>query len=187
MDYSKYEYTEKWFHENVALKTELHKHVDCKSTLNILEVGCFEGLSACYLSDNFLNSEGSMLHCVDPWFPSGSVEGITSKCITEMTPKMFQRNVSKSNNPDRVKTYTMTSDEFFKTNTEMFDVIYIDGNHAEDYIKRDIENAFKFCKKGGVIWFDDFGGHSKKYFDDKLKDYDFEILYLSYQLGIRVK
>ena len=34
------------------------------------------------------------------------------------------------------------------------DFVYIDGNHAEPYVKEDIENYFPLLKKGGVI-----GGH----------------------------
>ena len=37
---------------------------------------------------------------------------------------------------------------------EELDFVYIDGNHAENYVADDIKNYFPLLKKGGVI-----GGH----------------------------
>ena len=186
-EYDKYRFTQKWFHDNIAIKTELHKHIDPTSKLNILEIGNFEGLSSCFFSDNYLQHSESKLHCVDPFYLTGTVEGITCKCITEDTEKMFLENISKSKMSDKVETYKMTSDYFFEKNDMKFDIIYIDGCHERDYIQRDINNAFKCCNKGGIIWFDDYGGHCKKNFDEFLQPYDFDILYSSYQLGIKFK
>ena len=185
-DYSKYRFTEQWFHPNVALRTELYKYLDPNKELNILEIGNFEGLSSCFLSDNYLNHNDSMLHCVDPFFISGTVEGITSKCITEETEKMFLENIAKSKNYKKIIVNKKTSDDFFKNNNVLYDLIYVDGNHEKEYIKRDIINSFSHIKKGGIIWFDDYGGHTKNHFDSVLKDFKYETLYSRYQLGIRV-
>ena len=43
------------------------------------------------------------------------------------------------------------SDEFFETNIEKFDIIFIDGLHEYEQIKRDILNSIKFLKQGGTI------------------------------------
>ena len=49
----------------------------------------------------------------------------------------------------------MTSDEFFKTNKQQFDVIFIDGMHQAEYILRDINNAIKCLVPNGTIFIDD--------------------------------
>ena len=49
-------------------------------------------------------------------------------------------------------TYKMTSDEFFLQNTEMFDLIFIDGLHKSEQVTRDIENSLKYLNKNGVIF-----------------------------------
>lgn len=47
--------------------------------------------------------------------------------------------------------HILTSDEFFKRNEEMFDVIFVDGLHHADQVKRDILNALDILKEGGYI------------------------------------
>jgi hypothetical protein len=48
-------------------------------------------------------------------------------------------------------TIRKTSDQFFETNTEKFDIIFVDGLHKYDQVKRDILNSIKFLNKGGLI------------------------------------
>ncbi|MCC9620843.1 class I SAM-dependent methyltransferase [Thalassospira sp. MA62] len=52
-------------------------------------------------------------------------------------------------------THPMTSDAFFAQNTDMFDVVFIDGLHEYEQVRRDAENALKFLKPGGWIAFHD--------------------------------
>jgi SAM-dependent methyltransferase len=44
-----------------------------------------------------------------------------------------------------------TSDEFFITNSTFFDVIFIDGLHTYDQVRRDVINAIRFLKPDGWI------------------------------------
>lgn len=45
----------------------------------------------------------------------------------------------------------MTSDQFFAENTDMFDLIFIDGLHTHDQLHRDVENALRVIRPGGFI------------------------------------
>ena len=45
-----------------------------------------------------------------------------------------------------------TSDEFFKTNKQKFDIIFIDGLHHADQVYRDIINSLDILNKGGYIF-----------------------------------
>lgn len=47
--------------------------------------------------------------------------------------------------------YVKTSDEFFKINKDKFDIVFIDGMHEHEQVKRDIENSLKCLNKGGII------------------------------------
>jgi len=48
-------------------------------------------------------------------------------------------------------THVMTSDEFFKQNEDFFDIIFVDGLHEHQQVKRDINNALKFLTPNGYI------------------------------------
>jgi len=49
----------------------------------------------------------------------------------------------------------MTSDDFFKFNKKKYDVIFIDGLHTYEQVKRDFENSLNSLNSGGVIVFHD--------------------------------
>lgn len=48
-------------------------------------------------------------------------------------------------------TIKKTSDEFFFDNRSMFDLVFIDGLHEAEQVKRDIENAFLLLNECGAI------------------------------------
>lgn len=60
-------------------------------------------------------------------------------------------------NPLAMAEYQCTSDEFFDINSlledgpETFDLIFIDGLHHADQVRRDFENSLKVLNKGGYI------------------------------------
>jgi len=45
----------------------------------------------------------------------------------------------------------MTSDTFFLKNKKTFDIIFIDGLHIYDQVKRDVLNSIKVLNKNGLI------------------------------------
>jgi hypothetical protein len=47
--------------------------------------------------------------------------------------------------------FNMTSDAFFAQNTRKYDLIFIDGLHIDDQVKRDIENALAAITPNGTI------------------------------------
>jgi hypothetical protein len=48
-------------------------------------------------------------------------------------------------------THRMYSDEFFATNKETFDIIFVDGNHHHDQVFKDVTNALSCLNAGGAI------------------------------------
>lgn len=47
--------------------------------------------------------------------------------------------------------YQMSTDDFFAINNDKYDIIFIDANHTEPYLSRDIQNSLKILNKNGVI------------------------------------
>ncbi len=58
-------------------------------------------------------------------------------------------------------THRMTSDEFFASNTQKFDVIFIDGDHEYHQAKRDVYNSLRCLNKNGIIIMHDILPESK--------------------------
>ena len=89
--------------------------------------------------------------------------------------------------------HNTTSDDFFKKNTKMFNLIYLDGCHERGYIERDMSNSFNCLEKNGIMWMDDYGGNTthdgkiKIWMDKWLKsrDGEYKILHKRYQLAIQ--
>jgi predicted O-methyltransferase YrrM len=50
-----------------------------------------------------------------------------------------------------------STDDFFLTNKEKYDCIFIDADHSYEGVKRDYENSLKALKKNGVLVFHDIG------------------------------
>ena len=189
---NKYLATETWYF-NSEIRYNLLNHIDKNQKYDILEIGSFEGLSACGFSDNIMNHPETTLDCVDPFIISGTHDKITTKKVTSNTEKIFTNNINLSKNGNKIKLYKQTSDDFFKTNQKFYDLIYIDGCHEPEFIKNDIDNSFKFIKKNGIIWIDDYGGNTsydgkiKIHIDNNLKNYEnsYIIIHKNYQLAIK--
>ena len=108
----KYKYTKRWFYDSEISKLLLEKIEDKNKKFNILEIGCFEGLSSVFFSDNIMDNELSTLDCVDPFYISGTVKGITTTGITNNTIKIFKNNISISKNSKKITFHNETSNSF---------------------------------------------------------------------------
>ncbi len=120
-------------------------NLDGKS-LSILEIGSWEGLSACYILKSFRKSH---LTCVDTWAGSDEHLNINMMAIE----RNFDFNTKFA--AKRLKKIKMSSLKFFESNNYQFDLIYIDGSHLADDVLIDSILAFKCLKKGFII-FDDY-------------------------------
>lgn len=58
--------------------------------------------------------------------------------------------------PDKGGTHRMTSDKFFEENSKKFDVIFIDGLHEYQQVRRDALNSLNSIDENGWIAFHDF-------------------------------
>lgn len=48
-------------------------------------------------------------------------------------------------------TFPMTSDAFFKMNTNQYDIIFIDGLHIDEQVERDIVNSLNCITENGTV------------------------------------
>lgn len=63
--------------------------------------------------------------------------------------------------PSNVRIFELTSDDFFLNpdfthfDSIPIDLVYIDGMHLAEYVKRDLENVAKYCNPNTVVLLDD--------------------------------
>ena len=68
----------------------------------------------------------------------------------------FDKNTFFYQKNKRLKKIKDTSNNFFKKNSENFDLIYVDGDHASEQVSLDINNSWKILNKGGFLILDDY-------------------------------
>ena len=137
---------------------------------NILEIGIHRGDFSKQLITK-LNPK--KLYLVDPWIAykdfiyknswygnsDVSNQKIQDKYYLDLL-NYFEKDIYEK----RVEVHRKTSDDFFLTNKYFFDLIYIDGNHLFEFVKRDILNSLKFITEDGIIVLDDYA--LKGWWDD---------------------
>ena len=101
----------------------------------------------------------------------GGNTSITRETFAAFIKASYIRNTAFFSADHLPYAFEMTSDAFFAswekretltdvlqrkfTPEEKFGFIYIDGNHDEDFARRDFENADRFLLPGGYLFFDD--------------------------------
>lgn len=67
----------------------------------------------------------------------------------------FQKQIQDSEYKDLVTYHRDGSDAFFEQNEDVFDIIFIDGDHRYAQSKRDLDNAMQCLSEHGVIFLHD--------------------------------
>ena len=146
-NFTSFRENQKWFCNNLFfLKSNLDQIHHIR---NILEIGSYEGRSAIFFLEQFPDSK---IFCIDTW--GGSDEQYNLN--TEIIEHNFDVNLVKYKNLNRMKKFKLNSNDFFIKNKEMFDLIYIDGDHSSNQVSLDINNAWKFLNHKGILILDDY-------------------------------
>lgn len=128
--------------------------------INYLEIGAFFGANVISVAKSYCAHEDSKLYCVDPWMDyDGYSERKKYESVTqEATYETFLRNVENAGIRDKVVVNRgFSNQEVPKFEDNFFDIIYIDGNHAPEYVLEDAVLSFRKLKVGGLMIFDDYG------------------------------
>jgi predicted O-methyltransferase YrrM len=122
-----------------------------RPNVHALEIGCFEGQSACWFLDNILTDATSRLICVDPFaVPMASI-------LLRYFEARFDRNIAASGASDRVTKLIGPSQVVVRTlQHSQFDFIYVDGSHKIGDVLQDAVLAWTVLRPGGIVMFDDY-------------------------------
>ena len=140
----------------------IQKNLSVKNPV-ILEIGIHKGDFSEELLRKF-NPKKLLL--VDPWIAYNDLiyqkswYGNTLHSNQNIQDQYFldvNKRFGKDILENKIELHRKTSDEFFLGNKSIFDLIYIDGNHLFEFVKKDIENSLKFINNDGLIVLDDYG------------------------------
>lgn len=92
-------------------------------------------------------------HSYESYLEIGVENGITFKNIRLDSDNKVGVDPDPSYRQDNI--ILKTSDDFFKDNIKLFDIIFIDGMHQLEYVYNDFFNAIKYLTKTGSIVIDD--------------------------------
>ena len=155
------EFTNNWFESGARpVWDQLLAQFD---PAKLLEVGSYEGASACYLISKLGPRHVLDLHCVDTW--QGGTEQEYRSHDMAAVEQRFKRNLrlAVAQSPHRVDftVYQGRSDRVLSKlladgRGNYFDFIYIDGSHEASDVLCDAVLAFRLLRRGGYLVFDDY-------------------------------
>jgi len=129
----------------------------------MIEIGSYEGQSACYLITKYAAIRPIEIHCVDTW------EGGREHDASQMADveRRFDYNIDlaihRSVHPVAFTKHKSTSAaalrELLGQRLEPFDLIYIDGSHYAPDVLVDAVIGFQLLRVGGMMIFDDYLWH----------------------------
>jgi len=161
-----------------------------------LEIGCFEGRSACHVIQKHLTSTGHIV-CIDNFYGGQEHDSVDFNQVYET----FLENIREVLNGS-MRTYEVIGTTSHQALTmlnardeEGFDAIYIDGSHTARDVLMDSIMSWPLLKQGGVMIWDDYlwddveGVYNQPKlgidaFLDVFQD-RIEIIHNGYQVGIK--
>lgn len=180
-----------WFSSQEPIFKKFLTPLSNKSNLKFLQIGAYTGDASKWLLENILTDQTSILVDVDTWL--GSEEGIHKKFDWDDVEEVYDKKITNFKN---IVKYKGSSESYLTSSTEMFDFIYIDGDHTSYGVYSDATLSLPLLKINGIMAFDDYLWHHdtnnpelepKLGIDKFLKEYknQFQILFTGYQVWIK--
>lgn len=123
--------------------------------VNFLQIGAYTGDASRWLVDVILNHPDAKLTDVDTW--EGSKESAHDELDWSDVEKFYSTRLSAEIESGKVRKIKSTSAEYFANYDDMYDFIYVDGDHTGIGVLADGMDAYDCLKVGGILAFDDYG------------------------------
>lgn len=133
---------------------------ESESTLRFLQIGVYTGDASEWILNRFSPVPNFILTDVDTWSTGDSKE--MSDLDFRGIEDFYLQRTNNERRMGRCHSIKSTSDKFFADNKEMYNFIYIDGNHEPIQVLKDGLNGFECLIDGGILAFDDYLGAQEK-------------------------
>ncbi len=147
-------YTQTWFVHNIPNWSRFLGYLKFQKDKRFLEIGCFEGMATRWLMETLMTEEDK-IEVIDTF--KGSIEHLKLNINTNDLLTKFLHNIDNSPN---VIIHQGKSEDILRNNfsrqKEIFDFIYIDGDHHAKNVMKDAVLSWPLLKKGGILIFDDY-------------------------------
>ncbi|OGJ64108.1 hypothetical protein A3C37_04305 [Candidatus Peribacteria bacterium RIFCSPHIGHO2_02_FULL_53_20] len=155
-------FTSDWFSPHIPVWEEVLGHLKGKPGLVFLEIGSYEGRSACWMLSTILTHPTSRLTCIDIFdlndenidigarlhFPVLTGEDMEQRFDANIHVLQAESKVTKLKGQSRKLLRSLPLDSF--------DFIYIDGSHTSSSVLSDGVLALDLLKPNGLLIFDDY-------------------------------
>jgi len=149
-------YSYDWFSHHVPTWSRLLGPWRGRPDLNFLEIGSFEGRSACWLLQNVLTHGTSRITCIDLFLESLEGDPVHMPEVAHPN-KSFDENVAAIGAAHKVTKMAGPSFEILpQLPASSFDFVYVDGSHYAAYVLTDAVLAWRCLRLGGLVIFDDY-------------------------------
>ena len=148
------QFSQDWFSHNIP-HFEALKEVMGGPVGSILEIGSFEGRSTCWMLENMLSDNGTMV-CLDTFEGSAEHSCLALDSLFETWRKNVEwvRKETQTVRAFKGPSFVGLGEQIAAA--RQFDFIYVDGSHAAPDVLSDAVMAFGLLKTGGVMLFDDY-------------------------------
>lgn len=155
----KYRYTLDVVFDNFFRWPAYFERFQGKTGLSFLEIGSFEGQTACWLLDNWLKDDSSRLTCIDTFDFAGQNASFSRPDGSPATDleRRFDANIAATGAAHKVEKKIGRSQLVLRQlPLDHYDLVYVDGSHATKDVLEDVVLSWRLLKRGGVAIYDDY-------------------------------
>ncbi|MBE9097329.1 tetratricopeptide repeat protein [Tychonema sp. LEGE 07203] len=135
-----YQFTQDWFTHNIPIWQRHLQQFTGIADFQVVEIGSFQGMSACWLLDNILTHPTAKITCIDLYFQ-----------------QHFKGNIVKTGVGEKViELEGYSQDLLINLTSEFYDIAYVDGCHKPTSALQDAILSWRLVKVGGLMIFDDY-------------------------------
>lgn len=121
-----------------------------RPSVRILEIGCYEAASTCWLLAHLCTGDNDRIHTVDFW------DGLNGQSWIAIHDRAVH-NINVDSGKWKSSIYVSRSGDILpKLDKNSYDLIYIDGDHHADAVYQDSVKSWPLLKSGGLLLWDDW-------------------------------